>query len=369
MQKIIIQIITFLILAPILWASAGQADNPAKGEITLKIQKIWQTENAGKDMFARIRQLMVADNGDIYMLDRKNRRFYILDREGKLIKAFGKKGEGPGEFRIIEQCNMFLVDNALIIHDDRYIHFLDQRGNHIRTKMISRKQEPILFLDKENYISAHRTRLQAPDGKGTIRKINIKTGTETVISKFSLFEGGAINNKNAQAAFSSVALTPMMCANLIDGKLFYGVNDVFKITVADLNGKTEREFGILRPQRPITTKRIEERLIEEAKDLAPVELLKRLAKTVPNQMTHFSHIEKHKGLFYVYTTYYGWDDTQRIDIFSPEGKYLYRAFVKVDEDYQFVIAPVIKNDFVYIVMEDDEGNQSVSKYKIELPTS
>lgn len=354
-------------MIPLLHAQSGQKDQPLKGEHTFKIEKVWQVEEAGDDVFARIREIKVADNGHIYILDRKNRRFYIMGGDGKLVKAFGKKGEGPGEFRIIEQCNMFLTDDRLMIHDELMVHILDLKGNHIRTKVVPSRQQPVLFLSPGEYISAHLTRLQAPDGKGTIRKVNLNTGSETVIAKFSMFQGGAINNQNIRAAFSSVALTPMMRIHLIDGKLFYGMNDVYRITVSDLKGKVEREFGIERPKRPITTKEIEDRLIAEAKDLAPVELLKRLAKTVPNEMTHFSDVEKHNGLFYVFTSYYGRDNRQRIDIFSPDGKYLYRAFITVDEEYEMVTMPLIKGGHVYMVLEDEEGNQSLAKYKIQLP--
>jgi len=117
---------------------------------------------------------------------------------------------------------------------------------------------------------------------------------------------------------------------------------------------------------------IDERMVITASPLpilAPVDLLKRLAKTVPNRMTHFSNIEKHNGLFYVFTSYYGRDNTQRIDIFTPAGQYLYRAFIKVDEEYEIITTPVIKNGHVYMVLEDDDGNQSLSKYKIELPSN
>lgn len=182
-----------------------------------------------------------------------------------------------------------------------------------------------------------------------------------------MFDGGAINNENIRAAVISVALTPMMIIDYQKEKLYFGMNDRFKINVADLSGKIQNTFSLKRGKRTITDKAKEDRLIDEAKDLAPVELLKRLAKTMPNEMTYFSNIEVHNQLIYVYTSYYGWDNVQQIDIFSPEGQYLYRAFIEVPQEYEIVITPIIKKGYAYVVLENEDGEQSLSKYKIELP--
>ncbi len=145
------------------------------------------------------------------------------------------------------------------------------------------------------------------------------------------------------------------------------MNDDYKITVSDLKGNILNVFSLKRKKRWISDKVKEDELVASAKGQAPVELLKRLAKTMPNDMTYFSNIEVHNGLIYVFTPYYIRNNIQQIDIFSSEGKYLYRAFIKVDDEYEIAIEPVIKNGYVYICLEDQDGELTVNKFGIDLP--
>jgi len=45
----------------------------------------------------------VDENGDIYVLDLEARKIYIWDNKGVFKSAFGKKGQGPGEFMFAAQ--------------------------------------------------------------------------------------------------------------------------------------------------------------------------------------------------------------------------------------------------------------------------
>jgi len=49
--------------------------------------------------FYRVNSISVAPNGDIAMLDAGNSRVLVFDAQGKLLRQFGRKGSGPGEFK------------------------------------------------------------------------------------------------------------------------------------------------------------------------------------------------------------------------------------------------------------------------------
>jgi hypothetical protein len=342
-------------------------DSPAKGELNFKLDKIWEIEGAGEEPFARIRQVLAAEEGTVYVYDNKNMHYYIFDKNGKLVRAFGKKGEGPGEIRRIEQAYMTLAGDKLVIGDLGRIHYFDRRGNFIRSKVIARRNTPVLFLNEHEYITAHLTLLQAPDGKGTIRRIDLQSGTESVIKEFSMFQGGAINTQNVQAAAVIPSLTPMMIIGYHDNKLYFGMNDNFQVTVSDMKGNVKTVFSLTRAKRSISKKVIEDRLIKMAKGRAPVDVIKQIAKILPNVLTYFSRIEVHNGLIYCFTSYYVPGNIRRIDIFSPEGKYLYRAFVKVPEEFTMTTGPIIRDGHVFLTLENEEGDQTFNKYKIDLP--
>ena len=48
-------------------------------------------------------RITVGEDPILYVADRYNQRIYIVDFSGKVLKSFGGKGEGPGEFHGINQ--------------------------------------------------------------------------------------------------------------------------------------------------------------------------------------------------------------------------------------------------------------------------
>jgi len=63
----------------------------------------------------------------------------------------------------------------------------------------------------------------------------------------------------------------------------------------------------------------------------------------------------------------------QIDIFSPEGKYLYKARLNFGKDRTHLFSPlrniVIKSGFLYAVLQDEEDNVLVGKFRVSLPNA
>lgn len=84
--------------------------------------------------------VLVAPNGDIFVAEghssaeNANARILKFDRTGKLLKTFGSKGTGPGEF---DQPHALAMDSRgrLFVGDrsNNRIQILDQEGNHLET--------------------------------------------------------------------------------------------------------------------------------------------------------------------------------------------------------------------------------------------
>ncbi len=96
-------------------------------------------------------------------------------------------------------------------------------------------------------------------------------------------------------------------------------------------------------------------------------MIRTLAKKIPNEETYYSLIEEHNGLIYLYVSKFFMKNTHQIDIFSPEGKYLYKKIIKVEPAYSLGTKPVIYKSYVYLVLEDEDGEITLNKYKITLP--
>ena len=50
-----------------------------------------------EEMFSQMTAITVDDEGNIYILDREENIIKVFDSKGKLLKSFGKQGQGPGE--------------------------------------------------------------------------------------------------------------------------------------------------------------------------------------------------------------------------------------------------------------------------------
>lgn len=90
-------------------------------------------EGEGPNTFDGSADVTVAANGDIFIADgHRNNRVVKFSKDGKYIKAWGKKGQGPGEFNlphavaIDSRGRVFVADR-----DNRRIQVFDQDGTFL----------------------------------------------------------------------------------------------------------------------------------------------------------------------------------------------------------------------------------------------
>lgn len=124
-----------------LWITDGQARNGI-GQQVFKFSrdgKLLMTlgtkgvRGEGPDTFAGPCDVAVAANGDIFVADgHVNSRIVKFDKDGNFIKAWGKRGEGPGEFNL---PHTLVIDSRgrLLVGDrsNNRIQIFDQDGNFL----------------------------------------------------------------------------------------------------------------------------------------------------------------------------------------------------------------------------------------------
>ena len=94
-----------------VWVSDGRAKNNGKGHTVMQFSpdgKLLMTlgkpgvAGDGPDTFNGPSDVLIAPNGDIFVADghggETNARIVKLSRDGRFIKAWGKRGSAPGEF-------------------------------------------------------------------------------------------------------------------------------------------------------------------------------------------------------------------------------------------------------------------------------
>jgi sugar lactone lactonase YvrE len=140
----------------------------------------------GPDTFNQPSDVVVARNGDIFVADghggNSNARIVKFSKDGKFIKAWGKKGTGPGEFdtphaiALDSKGRLFVGDRA-----NNRIQIFDQDGKFIAEwKQFSRPSG--IFIDKHDilYVADSESRNENhPGWKRGIRIGSAKNGTVT----------------------------------------------------------------------------------------------------------------------------------------------------------------------------------------------
>lgn len=365
----IVILVLVIILADFLCAAiVVNEDKPAKGEYVFPLVKVWQVDGAGDTPFGNVVTIPVSESGCVYCRDLKNKEYYIFDNDGKFTGKFGTRGEGPGEVKNIGGGNVFVIGDKVLIQDIDKIIFYSGEGKFIRSVLNSSNSRPAaVFLNEDEFISAPTSILRVNDSKAKMKYVNLKTNQEKVITDFTLFKGGAIQRENVRAAAVIPTITPVMVVGRHGDKLYFGMNDKYEIYITDIDGKEHGSFSLHRKRTAVSLKQKEEQMLKLIKGLAPDDLARQLAKTLPDEETYFANIVSQNGLLYFYRSHFVPGRHQQIDIFSAEGKYLYRGFVKVEEGLDIAAGPTIQNNCIYMVLEDREGEITLNKYNTVLP--
>jgi hypothetical protein len=365
--------IMLLIFLPIfLFSQVKNPDKPLRGKWDFQVRNEWEIENAGDDVFGDIQNICSAKDGRIYILDSKNFKIYIFNKEGKFISYFGRKGEGPGEirnFRSGEQ--LFVVDNTIIYADRGRIHYFSLDGTFKKTCIVPTQLKPRTFVSEDAFISAPAYIVDHRNKSAKIKLYNIKDQTENTIAEYRPFEKADDTKESGgrQVTIGIVVsnVTPLMFVKYRSGKIFYGMSDSYKINIVDLKGKKRGGFSVENRKQKNVSKKFKEELARGLGDV-PQDMLKNILDGLPGKASFFQDIVIGKnGLIYVFVSDPDKNFLQAFDIFSPEGKYLYSSELKVKEGLS-IYNIHLKDDLLVIATEDEEGEYKVAKYLIKLPS-
>jgi DNA-binding beta-propeller fold protein YncE len=148
-----------------IWVSDGRAKNNGKGHTVMKFSpqgKLLLTMGKpgvagnGPDTFNAPSDILLAPDGSIFVADghggETNARVVKFSKDGKFIKAWGKKGTGPGEF---DAPHGFAMDSAgrLFVADrgNSRIQIFDQDGKFLAEwRQFGRPSG--VFIDKKDIL-------------------------------------------------------------------------------------------------------------------------------------------------------------------------------------------------------------------------
>jgi hypothetical protein len=353
----------------IVFPDVVNKDKPQHGEWDFKLEKVWEIDSVGDEVLGLPQGMLVSDNGILYLSDQRNRIDYIFGPDGDFIRSFAERGQGPGEVQ--HHGRFFFVDDKVIIHGMGRIHYFSREGEYLTT--VRKNCEPRAFIDENRLIDAPLSAVFLPDGKGKITLCDLQSGKDTVISEFSAFEGGVAQSSRMVIDVIVPVFSPLMTVGYSGNRLYWGMSDRYMINVTDLEGRDITSFSVDRKKTRVS-KRDKRDYFKT--DRMPANMLKQIVDSMPDKVTSFHRIEVHNKLIFVFVPEIDLENKilriRQIDIFSPEGKYIYKAHLNFGKNRVHLSSPfkniAIKSDFLYAVLQDEDDNVLVAKYKISLPT-
>jgi hypothetical protein len=343
-------------------------DKPLHGRWDFAPQRLWQvTELQGQTMEVPAELRVMAD-GTLFLRDFPRGLSFVLDADGKFIRAVAPKGEQPGE--LSHYVNCFPSPGQMAISAMDALHFFDRKGNFIEALPNNIFADfPGVFLTDREFLSSSGPVYSSASGAMEIQRIRLDKGQSEVFTTISTEGAPEPPPPNLAIALRGVTPHIEMAFDQELGLVYLGRSDRYAIQVLDLEGKLQLTFGIDRKPLPLTQ---EAKQAQFADVDLPAEQKQSLVDGLPDVLTYYRRIQVVGDLVFVMaTTGIGRQPTQvQIDIFSLDGEYLYRAPITFTGNEHIFGSPenlVIHRNSFYVSLEDSEGGKRLARYQIRLP--
>jgi hypothetical protein len=295
-------------------------------------------------------------------------KILVFAADGKFLFSFGRRGEGPGEFKTA--FNLFLFKDRLIVPDSGRLHIFSKTGAFTRSVFAGSMIFPRAFIDENRFVHVDEELVDKPSGC-SLEIFDLEKKESKPILELPAEEKLTASSGGMVVMIKDSKTKPGIVLDYRDNHLFFGRSDKYRIKKTDLAGKEIFAFTLAgRKKREITQaykrKRFENMTVNNAR--MPETMIDQMVKSIPDEAPFFNRIMVEKsGLIYVFVSDPVKESDQEIDIFSPTGKYLYHAEIKAPNNYIIKSGLTFKNNELYFFAEDEEGEGKLLKFTINMP--
>ncbi|MGD8534273.1 MAG: 6-bladed beta-propeller [Candidatus Aminicenantes bacterium] len=304
-----------------------------------------------EDMFAELTSMDVDSGGNIYILDRKDKKVKIFDSSGKFVTKFGKDGQGPGE--------MYVPVSLQVTHNDEIVI-----GDAANQRLMFFSLEGEFQREMSTALKAQGLVLPLFDSQGDL------IGQQVVVSESQILREVRKYDSELNSLFT---ITSIDITSLVQGKInpfelvfFYQLgkdNDIYcsnpneyEIKVLNADGKLVKR--ILKDYDSVkVTEKDKEEFFERVPEIAGP-LKDRIE--FPNVYPAYQNftLDAERRLF-VRTFEKGKEEGEFFfDVFDVEGRYIAKIPFKGDPR-------VWKEKKLYAIEEDEDGFQILKVYSVQ----
>ena len=322
-------------------------DEPIYGENVFGLEEelsIGEAEGREEFMFSNIRNIAVDNEERIFILDSKEKKIIVFDRNGRFIKTFGRIGQGPGEFQIPSSVSYSSKDEIMVLDVGRLL-FFSSDGE---------------FKQSIPTVKARLGREANIDSEGNIFSLVIVRGEENPRYELQKFDP----ELNYLHSYGSSPLPnvrrdgynpffPVLRWDIIKSNhVICGYPENYEIEIFNDGGNLTRK--IIKEYIPLEITK--EEIDEETKRVPPA--LKSKISMPKSHTAYYWFIADDEGRIFVQIWERGENgEGYYYDIFDSEGKYIAKIPLKATPR-------VLKKNKLYTIEKDKEGFQMVKRYKI-----
>ncbi len=323
---------------------APRPDGPSRLVITEDLV-IGKEQTGEKTLFAELTSVGADGEGFIWTLDRRDVKIRIFDAAGKPAGAFGRQGQGPGEWEGPIRMDV-LPDGTAAIQDQNKYTVHSRRGECLKELPTTTAifMNLALRVDSRGFIHAIIYERGDPP-QMVLRRFDgsLKPVADLARTDYSYGIGKRIQ-----------AFTPVLYFHIAaDDRITWGVRTRYELFVLDRDGKPIRR--ILKDYAPVPLdERGRKRILEYYNSPEVRSRLDMPADYPP--MSGFTGDPE--GRVFVRT--YDRDAQDRLiyDVFDTEGRCFTRFALPENE----TIGAVVKDKLYVMIEEDDEGRPLVKRY-------
>ncbi len=318
---------------------------PQKGgpsSLTLVEDLVIGRTAADKPLFGELRSVGADGDGYIWTLDWQDYKIRVFDRAGNLVSAFGRRGQGPGEWQGLMRM-VVLPEGTAAVLDVTKIAFHSRDGTCLREPSIGHSSMMIrMRLDSKGNVYG-----DVYDFGRTPNMTLKKFGPDMApLSTITRIEEAAYDPQKINV-FTTILLYHVDARD----RLTWAVNTKYEFHILSPEGRELVRFARDTPRLSVSGA-AKERLLAEMGE-------RRSRYVVPDQYPPFStFIGDPEGRIYVRT--YERDKDRKIiyDVFDPEGRFFTRFSLPEDE----IMFAVLKDKMYIMIQEDEEGRPLVKRY-------
>lgn len=305
-------------------------------------------------LFGDVTAICEDDPGNFYVVDMLEPRIYKFSTDGKRLLAFGRRGQGPGDFQRPNRISL-TPKGELAIADEMYaISFLTLDGKFIKRIHLNQALAPGYI--GENCFYAWRW--HQDETQQIFLDINSQISKTHGTIPLNQFSVSAPDQSGRQVMFSysQDVYAPSFIFSNNGYHSAIAVNNVYEIQIVDGNGKT-----VCTLHRRISPERLSRKEIRyfsgDIQELGkkrgwPPKVIKELQSKIPEKKSFFDRVLITTSQIFVYrirediTTE---NSVIPVDIFSLDGQFMGTARMKE--------GPIFMSDKrMYFAKSDTEGN-------------